>query len=112
MRRRPSSRALGLVAGLGGVIDAVLVIRSGDTVGHALVAGLFMAAFVWFGLRLITAIRFRIRPEDVAADDADPTALPRAGGWANPTGGQRFLRRILRLFDRPGAGPARRRGRR
>ena len=111
MRRRPSARVLGSVAGLGGLIDAALLIRSGAAVGRALVAGLFMGAFVWFGLWSVTAIRFRIRPEDVAAGDVDATDRPRAGGWANPTSGQRFLRRLARLFDRPGAGPVGRRGR-
>jgi hypothetical protein len=58
----------------------------------------FMGVFIYFGLTFMTNLRFRYRPEEGDVEQLDPTKQPRAGGWANPTSGQRFTQRLTQIW--------------
>jgi hypothetical protein len=98
MRKRPSRLALATVAGLGGAVDGLILRSSGLSVGKVILSMSFMAVFLFFGLTFVTALRFRYRPESVDVNQHDSSLPPRAGGWANPTGGQRFTERLKRTW--------------
>jgi hypothetical protein len=101
IRKRPSRWVLATVAGLGGAIDGLMIRSSGLSATKIVLSMLFMAVFLYFGLTFVTALRFRYRPESVDVDQVDQqdsSLPPQAGGWANPTGGQRFTQRLMRAW--------------
>ena len=103
MRKRPSRAAIGVVALVAGIADGFFVRADNVTFAQILVSAAFMSVFVYVVLRAITKVRFNVRPEAGDPLTRDPSLPPLAGGWANPTRGQRGLQRIKRL-----RGPSRR----
>ncbi len=102
LRRRPPSRRLTLlIAVLGGVGSGWLSHGSGASVVGSIASGIFMAVFMYPGLRFMTMVRFRYNPPDVDPDQRDTASPPPPGGWASPTSGQRAVRRVSRMLDRP-----------
>jgi hypothetical protein len=97
-RKRPSRGMLATVAGLGGAIDGLMLRSSGLSGLKIALSMVFMLAFLYGGLTFVTNLRFRYRPESVDVEQHDSSLPPRAGGWANPTTGQRFTERVKRSW--------------
>ena len=94
-RKIPSRRAIAIAAGILGVADVALVHSTDAGWTQAILNGVAMAAFVYFGMRAVVKVRLGYRPEPPA--DRDPSQPPPPGGWASPTKGQGLVRRLRRL---------------
>lgn len=81
--------ANGLLVGSEGIGGAGLIVSS-----------LFMGLFTYAGVRVVSRVRASLKPDFPRADAHDSSEAPVAGGWANPTPGQRRIARVRRLFLR------------
>lgn len=106
-RRGPNQRRVPLVGhrwALGAAVAAAIanmfIIRSQTDSGVGMAAScLFMAVFTYVGIRIVSAVRASLKPDAPDPSERDPGAAPVAGGWANPTTGQNFSRRLRKLFS-------------
>lgn len=97
----PSKRACGIAGIVAGLLDLAILLNDGRPVLRSLFAAIFLGVFVYLGMRLMTALRRKIRPElsehyRQIQSPNNPAGAPK-GGWANPTGAQKFARRIARI---------------
>lgn len=105
----PSNRACAIAGILSGALDGGLLLNDGQPFVRSLIGALFLGVFVYGGMRFVTATRRRIRPDDTdpaTGQGDDPTNSGDAGapkgGWANPTGAQKFARKIARITSNYG----------
>jgi hypothetical protein len=104
-RRQPRGIVLGrkhavLAAIAAALVDGLLVARADTGLGTKIFSVFFMAGFVYVGFRLVTTIRYRLRPPLQRPENQNPTNRPAAGGWANPTSAQTNLAKLMKPFKR------------
>jgi hypothetical protein len=113
-RRRslPTNRACAVAGIVAGLLDGVVLLSSGQPAGRSIIGALFLGVFVYGGMRILTAIRRKIRPDETTntlpstnrrgADHAQNLQGAPKGGWANPTTAQKFANRIRRILSNYG----------
>jgi hypothetical protein len=79
-------------------MDGWLVHNTGAPALKTILSAVFMAAFVLWGLNLIHKLRLKDRPVLLPPSERDPSLPPPKGGWANPSGSQKWQRRISTLW--------------
>ena len=95
-RAIPEPWAIAIPAVLFGLLDFSILRQDHRSSSSALGGSVAMAAFVAVGVWWIRRTLRRVRAKSAGG----PVA---SGGWANPTGRQRFVHRLTRLLRRPGA---------
>ena len=98
----PSKRACAIVGIVAGLLDLAILFNDGHPILRSLFGAIFLAVFVYVGMRLMTGLRRRIRPDQTKVSGRETQSPLKAagapkGGWANPTGGQKLARRITRI---------------
>lgn len=115
----PSKRACGIAGIVAGLLDLAILLNDGRPVLRSLFGAAFLGVFVYLGMRLMTGLRRKIRPDPSDLVDLQtpahtsgqtpsqpgspnkPAGAPK-GGWANPTVAQKFARRITRMTSNYG----------
>ena len=102
----PSNRACAVTGIAAGLFDGALLLNNDRSVARSVVAALFLGVFVYGGMRCVTATRRKIRPDESNGDNQsvglkNQVGAPK-GGWANPTGTQKFTARIRRIISNYG----------